>query len=153
MSWESNRSDQQFTNMTWRCGDFWLRLLGPSGMSELGKSQPEIKNIVPLAVATLSVLPKTIHTLYEFGIGGRIKRQIEVQLPPAKSCLGCNRSTCSGWVAFWHCMWQNLWSFSSPLQVSSEKRQDYLQWTCSSSLADCKSIIIYNALLCFYCSF
>jgi hypothetical protein len=43
-------------------------------MSELAKSQREIKNIVPLAVATLSVLPQTIHTLwikYEFGIGGR----------------------------------------------------------------------------------
>jgi hypothetical protein len=43
-------------------------------MSELGKSEPEIRNIVPLVVATLSVLPQTIHTLwieYEFGIGRR----------------------------------------------------------------------------------
>ncbi len=31
-----------------------------------------------------------------------------------------------------------------------EKRQDYLQWSCSSSLADCKFIMVYNNLL-IYC--
>ena len=81
MSWESNQSEKQFTNLTQMMG----RLLGQAappirnvetGEVAVGNQEaPAAQNlIVPLAVATLSVLPHTIHTLwikYEFGIGGR----------------------------------------------------------------------------------
>jgi hypothetical protein len=81
MTRESNRSDQQFANLA----RMMRRLLGQAarpirnvrtGEVTAGNEEaPAAQNLVaPLAAATLSVLPRTVHTLwieYEFGIGGR----------------------------------------------------------------------------------
>ncbi len=117
--------------------------------------------VVPLAVVTFSVLPQTIHTLwikYEFGIGGR--KPVKDFTPTERGKVNYNYHQQNvvwdvitalvwrGWLSDIACdrIYKVYGCQQSVTIIINNMRKD--QRSCSSSLADCKSI--YNALLSFY---